>query len=176
MFYIEFNVVNLFAVLVAGHLISTFVEWFVHYVQHQRLFGIDFYRIHLHAHHDLKLERSNPDTHRRWLLLGHVQWLVFMGTAAVGCFMLLTPWAAVAIVIESLVTAASTYYFHREYDNSASRLNRFEWFRTARALHRIHHGQYESFTKSRNYAIGGPLTGFLADRVLGTFHGVRGRS
>ena len=36
MIHIEFNPVNLLVVLVAGHLLSAFLEWFVHYLQHQR--------------------------------------------------------------------------------------------------------------------------------------------
>ena len=61
------------------------------------------------------------------------------------------------------------YYYHREYNKARSWLDRFEWFGRGRVLHNIHHGCLEGFDRSGNYAIGGPLTGLLVDRVFGTF-------
>ncbi len=171
MMHIDFNAASLVVVLAAGHFVNTFATWLMHYLQHRRLFGVVFQRIHLRAHHDAKLKRSNPLLYRWWAFVGHLQWLAMIGVLAGIYFSLLVPWAAAAVLSEGLVMGAFTYYFHHQYDRPGSWLDRFAWFRRARRLHGIHHGRFESFGRSRNYAIGGPLTGFLADRVLGTFQG-----
>ena len=172
MLYVEFSLRNLAIVVIAGHLLGTFSAWLIHYLQHRRIFGIDFHQIHLRAHHDVTLRHADPVAHRRWMIVGHAQWLVMISTAAAAYFAFLVPWAAAVCVAEAFIMGLFTYYFHREYDNPRSWLARFRWFRRARALHGIHHGDFGSFDRSRNYAIGGPITGFLMDHVLGTFQDV----
>ncbi len=168
MLHIEFTAPNFAAVLVAGHLVNTFIAWCIHYLQHQRILGVDFYRVHLAAHHERDRYRSDR---RQYMLdvLGHTVWTLMIGFGCLLYFVVLTPWVAWTFVAECALLAACTYYYHHEYDNPRSWLTRFAWFRRCRAWHAIHHGRFEDFSRSRNYAIGGPVTGLLMDRLLGTF-------
>lgn len=177
MSHLEFDLPNLVAVLIIGHLLGLLVEWIIHYLQHQRILGFDFHRIHLRSHHDVKLMRSDPRTHRRWQIVGHVQWLCMIGVAVAAYVVLLPAWVATIGIAQGLVAGVFTYYIHREYTNRNSWLRRYRWFRHARVLHSIHHGSsVQEFARSRNLAIGGPLTGALMDHVFRTFQGKRARS
>ena len=167
---IEPNPATFFVVLVAGHFANTLCVWLVHFLQHRRILGVPFHFIHLKAHHDPELPRTDPDTHRLYVVLGHAHWLSMVILIALLYHRFLAPWMAATLIVDGLLLSGFLYYSHAEYDNAKSWLLRFEWFRRGRALHGIHHGRFESFDASRNYAFGGPLAGFLMDRLLGTYH------
>ena len=167
---IQFSFASLLMVLGLGHLLNTIVAWVVHYLQHEPPWFCGVFRpIHIRAHHSPRLKLRDPVAHRRWRTLGHLLWLCMCGIVGAGYFALFSYWVAAVMNVEAIILAMSLYYFHREYEIPGSWLNRFRWFRRARALHRFHHGPAGW---NRNYSIGGPVTGFLMDRLLATFHGV----
>ena len=172
---IEPNAANFILVLVAGHFANSLCVWLVHFLQHRRILGVPFHFIHLKAHHDPELPRTDHVTHRLYVVLGHAQWLGMVILIALLYCRFLAPWMAATLIADGVLLSAFLYYTHAEYDNPRSWLLRFEWFRRGRALHGIHHGRFESFNASRNYAFGGPLTGFLMDRLLGTYQGLPSR-
>ena len=155
--------------LVAGHFANSFWVWVVHFLQHRRILGVPFHAIHLKAHHERELPRTDPDTHLLYVVLGHLQWLSMVSLIALAYQRFLAPWMAATLIVHGVLLSAFLYYSHAEYDNDKSWLLQFEWFRRGRVLHGIHHGRFESFDASRNYAFGGPLIGFLMDRLLGTY-------
>lgn len=163
---------NLAGVLVAAHVVNVFLSWLIHFVQHQRVWGFDLYRIHLEGHHSLEKYARTPELRRFWATLSHALWAVLTLLFWMGYYLAFTEWVAFAFIAESVVLMVVVYYLHEEYDNTASWLHRFAWFTRARALHEVHHSHRGDFARSVNYAIGGPLMGLLPDRVLSTFQEV----
>ena len=168
---IEFSMVKFLVVLGAAHAMNLFISWFIHFVQHQDIFGIPLHHIHLKGHHEIDRSRITASQYV-YMGFGYCLWL---GMIAGGCalYHLFFPtWMAVTFIADASFVALFAYYVHREYDKPASWLERFEWFNRGRALHRIHHSYFgETFSRSKNYAFGGPFAGNLMDYLLGTFRG-----
>ena len=167
-------------VLIAGHFLNTFLLWLTHFVLHQRVLGIPFYRIHLGAHH----RKDHQDEYVLDVssLYEHLVWVGFTLAASLTYVALFPGWVAVILIVELLTLAASVYYIHYHYEGPpGSWLERYKWYRQGKALHGIHHryrpeddlvdknGQHHSFRKSVNYSFGGMFTGALMDRIFHTY-------
>ena len=159
-------------VIVVAHVVNVFGCWVIHYVQHQRVLGVDLYRIHLEGHHAQDRHLSTPGLRLMWYAVSQALWAVLILMFWALYYFVFTEWVALTFMAESVVLSAGIYYLHREYDNPDSRLGRFSWFRRARVRHEIHHGHQGDFSRSFNYAIGGPLVGALPDRVFATLQDV----
>lgn len=169
---VSLTLFSFLCVLVAAHVVNVFFSWVIHYVQHQRVLGFDLYRIHLEGHHAVDRHLATPGARLFWNAMSHALWAVLILIFWALYYLVFTEWVALTFMAESVVLSAGIYYLHREYDNPDSRLDRFAWFRRARALHEIHHGHMGDFSRSVNYAIGGPLVGALPDRVFATLQDV----
>ena len=111
MLHLEPSAFTVIAVFMAAHVLNTLGSWLIHYLQHQKLFGIAFHRIHFHAHHDVKLKRSDPRAYRRWAVIGHVQWLIMIALVLYPYFVLFSPWVATLVVVEGLLMGILMYYY-----------------------------------------------------------------
>ena len=169
---IRLTTVSFLCVLVAAHVVNVFLSWVIHYVQHQRVLGVDLYRIHLEGHHALDRHVPAPRLRRFWNATGHALWAVLILLFWAVYYFAFVEWVALTFMAESVVLSIGIYYLHREYDDADSWLNRFAWFTRARTLHEIHHAHDGDFSRSINYAIGGPLVGALPDRLFATFRDV----
>jgi len=167
-------------VLVAGHLLNTFLLWLTHFVLHQRILGIPLYQIHLGAHH--RIDHENEYVLDVSTVYEHMVWGAFTLAASLAYLALLPLWIAIILIAELLLLAATVYYIHELYERPAvSKLERFKWYRHGKALHRIHHSyrpetdptvskqQHQGFRRSVNYSFGGLFTGALMDRVFRTY-------
>ena len=169
MLNIELTALTFPIVFIVAHVTNLFLSWTVHFLQHQKVFGMPFYKVHLKAHHTMDRRRLTP-VHYLYLSIGYVLWAAMILAGCMAYYLLFAPWIALTFIGDSLLVLVFAYYVHREYDRADSRLDRFEWFRQGRALHKIHHSYFgDEFAKSKNYAFGGPLAGNLIDRVMGTY-------
>ena len=170
---IELTALTFPIVFISAHVTNLFLSWLVHFLQHQKIFGIPFYKVHLKAHHTIDKRHRLTPAHYLYMSIGYVLWAaaIILGSC-MAYYLFFTPWVALTFIGDSLLVLAFAYYVHREYDRADSWLKRFEWFRQGRALHQIHHSYFgDEFAKSKIYAFGGPLAGNLIDRVLGTYNG-----
>lgn len=167
-------------VLAAGHVLNVFLLWLTHYVLHQRVLGIPFYRIHLGAHH--RIDHVDEYVLDVSSTVEHMVWAGFTLAASIAYLALFPSWVAILLITELLMFAACIYYIHDEYESAAaSWLERFKWYRRGKTSHILHHSyrpeinktedkeQHQGFRRSVNYCFGGPITGALMDRLLGTY-------
>ena len=181
MFYLEFNIINFLIVVVIAHFCSSFGAWFIHLLLHKKVLGIPFYRVHVGAHHridhisDYRLDHLSVLEHIIWtfLIIVYTSFCYFIGYSYFFTFLLWTFWVSITVAIINL---GLDYYLHLQFETKESWLKNYSWFTTGQKLHRIHHSylsssdySYESLTKIKNYAIGGPITGALMDRLFGTY-------
>ena len=173
MLHVEFNAQNMLLVLLGAHFVNIFASWTFHFIQHQNIFGTAFHKIHFNAHHKMDSRPHGVMAPRiefdLYLLLGYGTWMIFIITGMFLYHLTFSQWIAWTCIAEGLICGMFDYYMHREYSRPFSWLNRFEWFRQGRELHKIHHKHTGNFDKSRNYGFGGPLTGALVDKVFRTF-------
>ena len=170
-----FTTAQFLAVLAAAHALNLCLTWLVHFAQHQDAFGLPLSRVHLKAHHEVDPDRNAARLNAG---VGHALWAAFV-LAGCGIYWLFLPaWMAALFIADAGLIVAFAYFVHREYDRPRSRLERFAWFRKGRALHRVHHSYFgNDFSRSRNYAFGGPVAGNLTDVLFGTFeHALEARS
>lgn len=170
----EFGMVKFLVVLSVAHATNLFISWFIHFVQHQDILGIPFHRVHLKAHHEIDRSRITTRQHV-YMAFGYCLWLGMIASSCALYYTFFPTWVAVTFIADAAFVVFFAYCIHREYDKPASRLERFHWFRQGRALHKIHHSYFgEAFSRSRNFAFGGPLAGNVMDYLLGTFKGQDG--
>ena len=171
MSYIDFSPASFLAFLGVIHVVNLLLTWLTHFLQHQTILGIPLYRIHLKAHHEIDRRRLTARDHLR-MAAGYGLWSTLVVAGATLQCLFLPTWMAVTFVADAALIILFAYVVHREYDRPFSRLDRFEWFRRGRALHKIHHTYFgEEFSRSRNYAFGGPFAGNFTDYLMGTFQG-----
>ena len=78
---IEFGMVKFLVVLGAAHATNLFISWFIHFVQHQDIFGIPLHHIHLKGHHEIDRSRITASQYV-YMGFGYCLWL---GMIAGGC-------------------------------------------------------------------------------------------
>ena len=171
MINIELTPIHFIFWLPTVHILNVLLlAWMPHFLLHQQILGIPFYRIHLYSHHK---PHHFSSLHRySFAVLEHSLWIGLIGGAFTLYRFLLPQWLAWLSIIEGLLGVLSIYYLHLEFDNPKSWLRRYEWFNQARKLHQIHHysSREENFSNSKNYSFGGlGIRGHFADRLLGTF-------
>ena len=149
------------ATFIATYYLSALVQTLSH-----RLFGHTkrvraIYAGHTHGHH-ARYARSDP-LQDGWIESErHVLWYFAIPFAAVAAFV----WATAPSAVFLTYLAGLAFSFgvhlalHRQYHIRRSVLERFEWFRTKRALHFVHHRRVRT-----NYAI---VENWI-DRLLGTY-------
>jgi len=162
------NLLYLGPVLLVAHLCNlVLLAWLPHFLLHQTLLGVPLYKIHLYSHHQPKSKQSLPIA-----CAEHGLWLGVVGGVLGAYALLLPPGVAAVFVGEGVLWGSLTYLLHAAFDQPAPWLGRYDWFHTARDLHRLHHqcSSADTFAHSKNYSFGGfGLHGHLADRLLGTF-------
>ncbi|MEK8016187.1 MAG: sterol desaturase family protein [Candidatus Parabeggiatoa sp.] len=177
MLFLEFNTINLIAVLIVAHFCNLFGMWSIHFLLHKKVFGIPFYLLHLKAHH--RIDYLSDYKLNYLTLIEHMIWGMLILAYSALYYWLFTTWIVGAFVIEGLISTLLTYYVHLQYETKESWLSKYAWFVTGRKLHLIHHryrpssGSYESFIASKNYAFGGPITGNIMDHLAGTYEPVK---
>ncbi len=93
MLHFEFTAPNFAAALVIGHLFNTVAAWAIHYLQHQSILGLDFWRIHHAAHHE-GLKHTEDGRLLQFQAIGHAVWALMFGFLFLLYHLLLTPWLA----------------------------------------------------------------------------------
>ena len=186
MLYAELNVLNFLIILILSYFVGLFWSWFIHYIQHQKVFNIPFYLPHWDDHH---LKADNPDEFQKKFglnykikfqvaIIGHGMWVLLALCAILLHFIVFTFWIAITLNTMLSMIAIFHWYLHQtthrmpdtQFQMSDTQSRWLHWLDRERRFHRVHHLTSTSgdFANARNYAFGDPFSKHLIDYLFGT--------
>ena len=141
------SLVGVVVLLVANYYLATFCIWFGHWFSHLK--GGPLTRMHVSGHHVLyPNSREVLSAAFRYASWNHDSTITLLPWLMVANFLeyLLMPgWLFIIALSETVVLMTLITYVHQQFHLVESRLMRFEWFRSARSLHALHHDRDVNF-------------------------------